>query len=561
MNTRSDSRTSQIKVFLEPSGTVHKEIGPVAIESLVFEGGGIRGIGYVGATRALFEAGIMDGVKRVAGTSAGAVTASVIALGYPQADIDRLLRVNDMAELMDAKNLFGPSKISKLMKHGYFNNGDKILAKARKISEERIKALITTYEAEHTGNLDKLAELDRLNINIDRATFQDVKNLARLMPDAGMKDLYIIAAKLPNEGSECEMKIFSAEHTPDVEIALAVRASVSLPRFLKPVELDGNKYVDGGVICNFPVDIFDNQTYKPENAYMFQGSNNQNFSTLGIKIDTESEIRNLLHAPIKTRPLKKKFYDKMYDQIAGLPMSRAYHMNHHKVRNHYSHRACQLGDEGIKTAQFDLNEEGAEQLIKRGYDDMKTWIQNYHDSALESRKFSSFAVMCECMDLEELEVFCDEVEKRPQDVMRVAGECGTAVPIGKINELLIEAKKILKEKIAARDVIRHNLSGLNLVLKKYDVDVVEIYSRIDVGHEVSEMKKWVMAAESALAIILASEKNYFVKRDDAGRVTKFVDELKRCVVGEDVRGIGFFWRMRRMEGFVIQRNISSNALI
>ena len=42
--------------------------------NLVFEGGGVKGIAYAGAVAVLEDKGILPGIRRVAGTSAGAIS-------------------------------------------------------------------------------------------------------------------------------------------------------------------------------------------------------------------------------------------------------------------------------------------------------------------------------------------------------------------------------------------------------------------------------------------------------------------------------------------------------
>src|SRR5579864_920356 len=51
-------------------------------QNLVFEGGGVRGVAYAGALDVLDRAGILSQIQAVAGTSAGAITAALVALGY-----------------------------------------------------------------------------------------------------------------------------------------------------------------------------------------------------------------------------------------------------------------------------------------------------------------------------------------------------------------------------------------------------------------------------------------------------------------------------------------------
>ena len=50
--------------------------------NLVFEGGGVKGIAYVGAMQVLEEKSILADIQRVGGTSVGAINALLFALGY-----------------------------------------------------------------------------------------------------------------------------------------------------------------------------------------------------------------------------------------------------------------------------------------------------------------------------------------------------------------------------------------------------------------------------------------------------------------------------------------------
>ena len=51
-------------------------------KNLVFEGGGVKGIAYVGAMEILEKRGILQNIERVGGTSAGAINAVLLALNY-----------------------------------------------------------------------------------------------------------------------------------------------------------------------------------------------------------------------------------------------------------------------------------------------------------------------------------------------------------------------------------------------------------------------------------------------------------------------------------------------
>jgi len=61
------------------------------IENLVFKSGGVLGIAYSEAIEALEKEGVLSQVKRTAGTSAGAVAAVLISLGYSSNELVKVL--------------------------------------------------------------------------------------------------------------------------------------------------------------------------------------------------------------------------------------------------------------------------------------------------------------------------------------------------------------------------------------------------------------------------------------------------------------------------------------
>ena len=61
-----------------------------SIKNLIFEGAGLRGIAYCGAITELENRKLITGIEKVGGTSAGAVTALCISLGYSSNEIDAL---------------------------------------------------------------------------------------------------------------------------------------------------------------------------------------------------------------------------------------------------------------------------------------------------------------------------------------------------------------------------------------------------------------------------------------------------------------------------------------
>jgi NTE family protein len=198
---------------------VYQELRKMSYKNLVFEGGGIKAIAYAGVLKVLGDKGILEGIEKVAGTSAGAITACLLALNYTPDEIYKIVFDMNFSKLQDNKNY-----MRVLEKYGIYEGAYFLLW---------IKSLIK----KKAGN--------------ENITFSQLKEL-------GFKDLYTITTNLNTEG----IQIFSAEITPNVIVAEAVRASMSIPIFFEAFKFSQGidttcSYVDGGMLWNFPLDIFD----------------------------------------------------------------------------------------------------------------------------------------------------------------------------------------------------------------------------------------------------------------------------------------------------------------
>ncbi len=229
--------------------------------NLVFEGGGVKGIAYGGALHELEQRGILAGIKRVAGTSAGAITAVLLAVGYSH------------------------QEISDITAETNFNNfADDNLEIVRDA-----KRFISDF-GWHKGNFFKkwIGRLIRNKTGKKDLTFQQLKDLDNTL------DLYLVATNLSDQVSE----IFSHEHTPNVEIRNAARMSISIPLYFKCVRYgsDEDIMVDGGVAWNYPLNIFDKKNYldKSQNGEEVDYNQGENYifnhETLGFRLDSLKEI-------------------------------------------------------------------------------------------------------------------------------------------------------------------------------------------------------------------------------------------------------------------------------
>lgn len=206
---------------------------------LVLEGGGAKGIGHVGAITLLQERGYT--FQRVAGTSAGAIVGALAAAGATSARLRGLMDVLDYRKVpdrggIDRVPLVGRA-LSLLLEEG-IHEGD--------------------YVREFLGNA--LAELGV-------ETFGDLRDErpGSSLPDDQCYRLVVTATDV-TRGELIRLPWdYRSRYglDPDQQlVADAVRASMSIPFFFEPVRLraaqgEVSTLVDGGVLSNFPIDVFD----------------------------------------------------------------------------------------------------------------------------------------------------------------------------------------------------------------------------------------------------------------------------------------------------------------
>ena len=73
--------------------------------NLVFEGGGVKGVAYLGALEVLEERGILGQITRVAGASVGGLNAVLFSLGYSMAETRKVIWSLDFRKFMTSKGV------------------------------------------------------------------------------------------------------------------------------------------------------------------------------------------------------------------------------------------------------------------------------------------------------------------------------------------------------------------------------------------------------------------------------------------------------------------------
>nr|XP_054767259.1 uncharacterized protein LOC129274479 [Lytechinus pictus] len=192
-------------------------------ENIVFEGGGNKGLAYAGAIRELERIGVWKNIRRFTGASAGAMWAALLAVGYNSTEVQEFLSMNLKEYFLDA-TCGSCSLIPNLLRHFGWHP-------ARRLFEWFGDRL-----ADMTGDAD--------------ITFR------QLYTRTG-KELCIVVTNLSRMTAEyCHVKT-----TPNLPIRTALRMSIAIPGLFGAVHSKRHNsydvYVDGGVLCNFPVHCFD----------------------------------------------------------------------------------------------------------------------------------------------------------------------------------------------------------------------------------------------------------------------------------------------------------------
>jgi len=350
---------------------------------LVFQGGSVKGIAYTGALEVFDKEYGLDKVTAAAGTSAGAITALLVALGYSMPELSKLVAEFNFKDLLDdgkghvstsgpvlkaagssggVLGLFAktPAKTKKpVLKYRLMSNwgiykGDFF----RQWAEERIRERVSAVTGgEQTG---------------ENLSFGELHDLAQKYPTE-FKDLYVVGANL----SLGQAVTFSYENADfrNAIVSDAVRISMSIPYLFQPHILhykgdDGERFadpnehiwVDGGLLDNYPIGTFD--TRDTDGVHV-------NNEVLGFRL-VRGEMRDFF----------LDLDDAPETPIAGLlPFSKAIltsmstkQESDHRQRPGDIARTVYVDHLNVSTLAFDIPEERQEALIGSGRAAMGKYI-------------------------------------------------------------------------------------------------------------------------------------------------------------------------------------------
>ncbi|MDP9486702.1 MAG: patatin-like phospholipase family protein [Actinomycetota bacterium] len=296
---------------------------------LVFEGGGVKGIALVGAFSVLQERGYEP--QNMAGASAGAIVAALIAAGYGAGELKEIIAELDYDRFKDEalEDRFPMGKTLSILKDLGIYEG--------KAFEEWMRGLLETRGVRTFGDLVRREDVDlkyryKLQVIASDVTERRLLVLPRDAPKLGIED------------------------PDDIDVAQAVRMSMSIPIFFEPVRFtnrltdEEHLIVDGGMLSNFPVWLFDAE--EPQ------------WPTIGMKLvqSPETPLGEELPEPVPRAGVK---------QVIGYLRSlvdtmMAAHDRLYVEQHDFDRRTIGIDTLGVGTTEFDLSPERALALYESG---------------------------------------------------------------------------------------------------------------------------------------------------------------------------------------------------
>jgi NTE family protein len=337
---------------------------------LVFEGGGVKGIGLAGAIATLEDHGYQH--QNVAGTSAGSISAALLAAGYSAAELREIIMELDYRQFQDRgwedKVPLIERSLSLLLDLGIYE-GNFFLQWIRERLEA--KGVRTFANLVHPDYADDPRFRHRLQVVASDVTTHQLLVLPR---DAG---------KLGIEPD-------------DLDVALAVRMSMSIPVFFEPVLFENPKtgqthvIVDGGMLSNYPVWLFDCDDGSPPE-----------WPTFGMLL-VEPKPRTPIGARLPKPKMAGKGAGAVLDYVKALAQTMMEAHDRMYVEQSSYARTIPIPTLGVGTTEFDLSKEralalfdsgrwAAEEFLKKW--DFEAYIATFRAGKEHSRRDSLVAEM------------------------------------------------------------------------------------------------------------------------------------------------------------------------
>jgi NTE family protein len=289
-------------------------------KNLVFEGGGVKGSAFAGSVQVLHEHRLLKNIEHVAATSAGAITATLLAVGAGSKGLTESVLDSNFNQF-----IYDPGwilmDIYRLFRHYGIHSGNSFAK------------ILQGYIKQYAGD--------------PNLTFEQLEQKVIADPHI-FKHLSVVASNITTQ----KVDVFNNKNTPDLPIWKAVRCSMSIPVVFEPYEIKDNYYVDGGLGWLYPIDIYDEK--KPD------GEDIINHETLGFYLEPQNEINHPRFSPQKAKINSiKTAAEAIFNFLETNSNSKHIHPGDKS-------RTVFIDDLGISATDFSISKDGIKSLIKSG---------------------------------------------------------------------------------------------------------------------------------------------------------------------------------------------------
>lgn len=391
---------------------------------MVFEGGGAKGMVFVGASKALEERG--HTARRLVGTSAGAITATLLAAGYTFKEMQEALQEQlpdgrpMFASFMDVPEKFDPEVIENSLTMDLFDKVD------IPIVPQWLERKIDTFLI---GRFMKMPIYRMIFSFVERGGLyagnaflkwfrQKLDAKVAGAGDMTLGDFYAKTdhdlSMVASDTSGRIMLVLNHRTAPNCPVAWAVRMSMSIPfawqevrwqeewnpyRRVKDIgngdeledtDLTKHTIVDGGVLSNFPINLLTSSD--PWVKAVMGDITPDPTSVIGLLIDEALPVENAPPAPKDDGE-----EDRIVDDIKKLrTVSRVSRLigtmtgaRDNRLIRYHEKIICRLPAENYGTMEFDMTEDRRNALIRAGEKAMVAHLDARRDAGDTEDKVSA----------------------------------------------------------------------------------------------------------------------------------------------------------------------------
>lgn len=361
-------RTVSIDLRSDSQAVLVREKKP-DFKNLVFCGGGAKIYAHIGVWSVVKERNVHS-ITRFAGSSAGAIIALFCYLGFS---------AEDMAEF------FGYFRQHHLVNFDIDSDGLSSANSLKKALDFAVNKMIM-----------KLVRDFHIPYPDGVVTFKTLQDLKAQYPACGIGDELKVTATNMSTG---ETEYFSYAHTPEMSVSEAVKISASLPLLYKPTVISGDKYTDGGVLSNFPVEAFKDDVTFIEPEYGI------NLETLAVQFDNGTERDTVDQSTQRVHrdgPITEAF-NRLFTGVSGT--AKAWEEDRLKLRR-FAMQAIIPHVGNASTTNFNIEKSQQDYLIARGRDAALHYFRSRYSQKENAPYTNQEKMHATFSSLEELMVYC-----------------------------------------------------------------------------------------------------------------------------------------------------------